>query len=224
MLRRAWVYLLAGAAVVFFLPSSGPSGSFVDGSKTLTVSADAQGRAVAAGIHRNNLSGQMQIRVTASYGGQTVSAVITQTNVAGGVGGLSTTAKVLIVSLELCTLHLQEIDNVERLLSFLLFGDGCAAALVSAEPAGLALDAFHAELVPAAADQITWTVGDMGFDMFLSGKIPTTIAGALRGASARVLAGAPAEAFGMWAVHPGGRTVLDAVEDALSLGQGALAP
>ncbi|HEY6344827.1 MAG TPA: hypothetical protein VIY49_25300 [Bryobacteraceae bacterium] len=88
---------LAGAAVVFLLPSSGPGGSFVDGSKTLTVSTDAQGRAVAAGIHRNNLSGQMQIRVTASFGGQTVSTVITQTNVAGGSAGLSTTAKVLIV-------------------------------------------------------------------------------------------------------------------------------
>jgi hypothetical protein len=88
---------LAGAAVVFFLPNSGPGGTFVNGSKTLTVSTDAQGRAVAAGIHRNNLSGQMQIRVTASYGGQTVSAVITQTNVAGGGAGLSTTAKVLIV-------------------------------------------------------------------------------------------------------------------------------
>lgn len=88
---------IAEAAVVFFLPSSGPSGNFVNGSKTLTVSTDAQGRAVAAGIHRNNLSGQMQIRVTASSGGQTVSTVITQTNVAGGAVGLSTTAKVLIV-------------------------------------------------------------------------------------------------------------------------------
>jgi alpha-pyrone synthase len=133
------------------------------------------------------------------------------------------TAKVLIVSLELCTLHLQETENIERLLSFLLFGDGCAAVLVSAEPGGLALDGFHAELVPEAADQVTWTVGDLGFDMFLSGKIPATIAGALRGASDRVLAGAPADAFGMWAVHPGGRTVLDAVEDAFELGQGALA-
>jgi hypothetical protein len=88
---------IAGAAVVFFLPNSGPGGNFADGSKTLTVSTDAQGRAVAAGIRRNNISGQMQIRVTASYAGQTVSAVITQTNVAGGAAGLSTTAKVLIV-------------------------------------------------------------------------------------------------------------------------------
>jgi hypothetical protein len=88
---------VAGAAVVFFLPSRGPSGNFPDGSKTLTVSSNAQGRAVAAGIRLNKVSGQMQIRVTASYGGETVSTVITQTNVTGGGAGLSTTAKILIV-------------------------------------------------------------------------------------------------------------------------------
>jgi|SRR5579883_324312 len=87
---------IAGAAVVFFLPNQGPGGVFANGTKTLTVTTDAQGRATAAGIQRNNISGQMQIRVTASYAGQTASAVITQTNIAGGSPGLSTAAKVLI--------------------------------------------------------------------------------------------------------------------------------
>ena len=89
---------VAGAAVVFFLPNLGPGGVFANGTKSLTVSTDAQGRAVAAGIRRNDVSGQMQIRVSASYGGQTASAVITQTNIATPSGrGLSTTAKVLII-------------------------------------------------------------------------------------------------------------------------------
>jgi hypothetical protein len=87
---------IAGAAVVFFLPNQGPGGAFANGTKTLAVTTDAQGRATAAGIQRNNISGQMQIRVTASFGGQTASAVISQTNIAGGGPGLSTTAKVLI--------------------------------------------------------------------------------------------------------------------------------
>lgn len=87
---------IAGAAVVFFLPNQGPGGVFANGTKTLTLTTDAQGRATAAGIQRNNISGQMQIRVTASYAGQTASAVITQTNIAGGGPGLSKTAKVLI--------------------------------------------------------------------------------------------------------------------------------
>ena len=87
---------IAGAAVVFFLPNQGPGGVFANGTKTLAITTDAQGRATAAGIQRNNISGQMQIRATASFGGQTASAVITQTNIAGGGPGLSTTAKVLI--------------------------------------------------------------------------------------------------------------------------------
>ena len=88
---------VAGAAVTFFLPNQGPGGSFANGTKTLTLTTDAQGRAQAAGIRRNNVAGQMQIRVSASFQGRTATATITQTNVTGGgSGGLSTTAKVLI--------------------------------------------------------------------------------------------------------------------------------
>ncbi|HEY4360110.1 MAG TPA: hypothetical protein VGN17_04050 [Bryobacteraceae bacterium] len=90
---------VAGAAVIFFLPNSGASGVFSNGTKTLTLTSDAQGRAAALGIKRNNVSGQMQIRVTASASGATASAVITQTNVAAtSSAGLSTTAKVLIIA------------------------------------------------------------------------------------------------------------------------------
>src|SRR5580704_31830 len=57
---------IAGAAVVFFLPNQGAGGTFADGARSLTVTTDAQGRAVARGIRFNHVSGQMQIRVTAS--------------------------------------------------------------------------------------------------------------------------------------------------------------
>jgi hypothetical protein len=90
---------IAGAAVVFFLPNQGPGGAFFDGTKSLTLTTDAQGRATLRGIRFNNISGQMQIRVTASAAGQTATATITQTNVAGGAAsaGLSTTIKVLLI-------------------------------------------------------------------------------------------------------------------------------
>jgi hypothetical protein len=90
---------IAGAAVVFFLPNQGPGGTFFDGTRSLTVTTDAQGRATIRGIHFNRVSGQMQIRVTASSGGQTATAIITQTNVGGPGGGpgVSTTAKVIII-------------------------------------------------------------------------------------------------------------------------------
>ena len=131
-------------------------------------------------------------------------------------------AKVLVVSVELCTLHFQETEDIGKLLMFLLFGDGCAAALISADPYGLALEGFHAELVQQAADQITWTIRDFGFDMVLSGLVPAAIGGALRAASGRILSGASTDEIDLWAVHPGGRTVLDAVEHAFGLDPAAL--
>ncbi len=126
-------------------------------------------------------------------------------------------ARVLVINLELCTLHLQETASLEEMLSFLLFGDGCAASLVTAEPTGAALESFRAVLVPETRNLITWHIRESGFSMVLSGKVPATIQEALRGASGEILGGAPVEAIDLWAVHPGGRTVLDAVERAFSL-------
>ena len=131
-------------------------------------------------------------------------------------------ARVLILSLELCTLHLQETSDLEQVLSFLVFGDGCAAALVTAEPTGFALDRFHAVLVPDTDELITWRIRELGFDMFLSGKVPAAIGVGLRLKAQEILDDAPAGAIDLWAVHPGGRSVLDAVEGALELGPKAL--
>jgi alpha-pyrone synthase len=132
-------------------------------------------------------------------------------------------AKVLVLCLELCTLHLQETDDIERLLTSLLFGDGCSAALVSAEPVGLALERFHAVLVQPAAEQMKWNIRDFGFDMVLSGQVPNTLADALRSNWDRVLPDQSPSTIDMWAVHPGGRSVLDAVEGAFNLDGSQLA-
>jgi len=79
---------VAGALVIFALPGRGAGGTFADGSHTLTVTTDQQGRAVARGLRPNSEKGQYQIHVTASYSGLTAVATITQTNVlAAGAGG-----------------------------------------------------------------------------------------------------------------------------------------
>lgn len=137
-------------------------------------------------------------------------------------------ARVLVVCTELCTLHLQDEDDLEALLAAMLFGDGAAAALVAAEPAGLALEGFRALTIPDTAELITWSVSDTGFLMRLSGDVPGRIATALEAERARndadgVLAGATLADFDLFAVHPGGRSVLDAVARALDLEDGALA-
>jgi len=74
---------VAGAAVVFSLPSQGAGGSFAGGAHSLTVITDAQGRAVAHGFQPNGVKGQFQIHVNASYNGSTGSTNITQSNAAG---------------------------------------------------------------------------------------------------------------------------------------------
>jgi predicted naringenin-chalcone synthase len=131
-------------------------------------------------------------------------------------------AHVLVLNLELCSLHLKETSNLDEILSFLIFGDGCAASIVTAEPVGLALDSFCAVLVPDTRDLITWNIGDLGFDMVLSGQVPGAILEALRKGADEILGGAPVSAFDLWAVHPGGRSVLDAVERAFHLRSPAL--
>ena len=79
---------VAGAVVVFTLPSQGAGGTFANGAQTLTVTTDAQGRAVAQGLRVNRISGQWQMRVNASLGNRTGTVTVTQTNaVAGAAAG-----------------------------------------------------------------------------------------------------------------------------------------
>ena len=133
-------------------------------------------------------------------------------------------ARVLVVNVEICTLHLKETENLEKLLSFCLWGDGCAASLVSAEPHGLLLDGFHAVVAPEGRQLMTWSIHDDGFDMVLSGQVPAAIQEALTMGIAGILKGVPVRDVDLWAVHPGGRSVLDAVERALHLDVQALQP
>ncbi len=131
-------------------------------------------------------------------------------------------ARVVILNLELCTLHLQETDDLEQMLSFLIFADGCSASLVSARPVGIELQSFYSAVIPQSKDQITWSIGGSGFDMRLSGEVPLTIAAGLPAALPAIFSGGRAEDFSHWAIHPGGRTVLDAVRDSIRIEEKAL--
>jgi alpha-pyrone synthase len=135
-------------------------------------------------------------------------------------------ARVLVVAVELTTLHMQDDHEVEPLLATLQFGDGAGAALVTAEPAGLRLGRFFAETLPDSAPLITWNIGDSGFAMHLSGEVPGRIASALLVPETRaaLLGEDAAETIDGWAVHPGGRSILDAVESAFALPADMLAP
>lgn len=133
-------------------------------------------------------------------------------------------ARVLVICCELSTLHLQVTGEIEPLLAMLQFGDGAAAALVSGDAAGFALDAPFAATLPDSHELIRWTITDQGFAMHLSGEVPRRISGALEQPVFRdaVTGGRGAAAIDGWAVHAGGRSILDAVEQALALPADAL--
>lgn len=127
-------------------------------------------------------------------------------------------ARILVVTVELSTLHLQPATTIEPLLAMLQFADGAAAALVSAEPAGISVSDFFAATLPDSEDLIRWTIGDGGFEMHLSGEVPGRIAQALADPDLLPRRGGN----NVWAVHAGGRSILDAVENGLALAHDAL--
>jgi predicted naringenin-chalcone synthase len=144
-------------------------------------------------------------------------------------------AVVLVACAELCTLHLQPPTDRDRILASALFADGAAAAVVTAAPpsagrASLRLDALHTELTGAGSEDMTWTIGDAGFEMVLSSYVPRLLGERIEKVVAPVfdddpeLAGRPFADVPRWAIHPGGRSILDKVQQALALGDDQLAP
>ncbi len=91
---------VAGAAVTFTLPARGAGGVFPNGSRTVTMLTDSQGRAQASGLKPNAVKGKFDIHVNASASGKTATKTITQTNVVGvaaaGAVAAGISAKLLI--------------------------------------------------------------------------------------------------------------------------------
>jgi alpha-pyrone synthase len=132
-------------------------------------------------------------------------------------------AMVLMVNLELCSLHLQETTRMDRLVSFLLFADGCAASLITSRPDGLRIDDCSSHLSLADAERMAWTIEDSGFAMTLDAHLPARIRQWFR--SSEELSTPDADLAQMlWAIHPGGRLILDSVQDACGLTDAQMHP
>lgn len=132
-------------------------------------------------------------------------------------------AKVLIVSVELCTIHFQKENTLDNWVANSLFSDGAATVLVESETrtknkkVNLSLDTFYSEYLNEARDEMGWFVGDTGFEMKLTSKVPKLILKNLKSISDRLLikANLQFEDIKQFAVHPGGRKILEAAENAL---------
>ena len=138
-------------------------------------------------------------------------------------------AVVLVMCLELCSLHLQVSDRPESIVANSLFADGAAAAIMSArEPAAdrpfYRVQSFHSALVPSSESHMAWDIGDNGFNMVLSAYVPELIGSNIRGMLAGILGKREMKLSDIdeWAVHPGGRAILEQVEQHLELPDGAL--
>jgi alpha-pyrone synthase len=131
-------------------------------------------------------------------------------------------AKVLIVCTELCSIHFQKENTEDNMLANALFGDGSAAALVESNVRpghNLLLESFHCELATEGEHDMTWTVGDLGFEMRLSSYVPDVVGGGIRSLTRALLAKSQQSLTGVsyFAIHPGGKRILETIENELGL-------
>ncbi|WP_423181384.1 type III polyketide synthase [Arthrobacter sp. NyZ413] len=144
-------------------------------------------------------------------------------------------AVVLVICAELCSLHVRTSNDPDTIMGSAIFADGAAAAVVtSREPEGpdpaIRLDHFETVLTPVGEEAMAWNIGDEGFEMVLGTYVPHIIEEHITGALEPLLARAPAFAgrpyqdITHWAIHPGGRSILDKVESKLDLREEQMLP
>ncbi|MCY9695323.1 type III polyketide synthase [Paenibacillus alginolyticus] len=128
-------------------------------------------------------------------------------------------ANVLIVCVELCTLHIQPSIEREALFGASFFGDGASACIVgTAEPTHneiFQLGDIHSVLLPDSAEEMVWEVGNYGFDLYLSPNIPKLIGKFIPEQVERLISGKQKPEI--WAIHPGGKGIIDTLENMFGL-------
>jgi predicted naringenin-chalcone synthase len=135
-------------------------------------------------------------------------------------------AKVLIVCAELCTLHFQAIDNTDNLLANTIFGDGCAAVVVVSDKAakenhqsGLSINGFYSLLLYKGKNLMGWNITPVNFEMVLNSGIPDFIGNEVNEiilTACEKLKTNPS-AIDKWAIHPGGKKILDSIKNQTQL-------
>jgi predicted naringenin-chalcone synthase len=134
-------------------------------------------------------------------------------------------ARALVVCVELCTLHLQADESDENLVATALFGDGAAAVLVEGEAALEVVDTCTLTAYDTA-EHMSFKLTDHGFKMHLSSYVPRILEANVEGLLETLLSRhglAPGD-IRHWAIHPGGRKILDHVQEKLGLSVEQLAP
>ena len=131
-------------------------------------------------------------------------------------------ANVLVVCTELCTLHFQKENTVDNIASSLLFGDGCAAVLVTHDEdkeEGLRIKNFYSEVAFKGKKDMSWELSSSGFLMTLSGYVPDLIEQDFNRLLTNALgyANFNKEDISHWCIHPGGKRILTAIEKSIDI-------
>lgn len=136
-------------------------------------------------------------------------------------------AKVLIVCTEICSIHFQKNYSDDYIISNQLFGDGCAAVLVTADPIEFAPDIvikmneFHSLLIQKGYNDMAWQLSETGFKMNLTTYVSYLINGNIKNMLSEVHV--QPDAIDFWAIHPGGKKIIDEFCDVLELSKEKLA-
>jgi alkylresorcinol/alkylpyrone synthase len=132
-------------------------------------------------------------------------------------------AHVLVAGIELCTLHFNKINTTDQLAANLLFGDGAAACLVSAQKPShnkyFEINQFYSAIIPKGEQDMAWRIDEKGFLMTLSAYIPQLIEEGISTIVGKALetSGLSKDNIIHWAFHPGGRKILDKLVSELAL-------
>lgn len=132
------------------------------------------------------------------------------------------TAKVLMVCTELCSLHFQKEPTDDNLISNALFADGSAAVLIEGKASAslrLTLERFCNDLASEGEGDMAWCIGDLGFEMKLSTYVPAIIRSGILKLTGTLLdeIGKNLTDIRYFAIHPGGRKILESIEQALGI-------
>ncbi len=148
-------------------------------------------------------------------------AALSALNVGNSILSANPDAKVLIVAVELCSIHFQKQDTNDNRLANALFGDGAAAVIL--EPTrgseiNLEMVHFESEILPEGSSDMAWSVGNLGFEMRLSSYVPAVIENGIDALLESYKRKNP-EPFDHFVIHPGGKKILEAVERKLGIGK-----
>jgi alpha-pyrone synthase len=129
---------------------------------------------------------------------------------------------VLVVCVELCTIHFQKNNSRDQLVSNALFGDGAAAVIVSGKKnqgINLGLEAFKCMIAPGSKSEMAWQVSNTGFEMTLSSYVPLVIKSGIKDLAGKLMRdiGYTRDDIDFFAIHPGGKKILQVCEQELGL-------